>query len=49
MAHDDKQYMLDIIESGNEEQRSALKQLADAKNEIVDLKMQIAWLERSYD
>ncbi|MCW8832747.1 MAG: hypothetical protein OQK09_09025 [Colwellia sp.] len=32
-----------------EEQKSAQQQLADAHSEIADLKLQIAWLERSYE
>jgi hypothetical protein len=31
------------------EQKSASEQLADANHEIEDLKLQIAWLERSYE
>jgi len=31
------------------EQKSTQQQLADAHNEIADLKLQIAWLERSYE
>ena len=49
MALDDKQNMLDNIENTSEEQKYALQQLVYAKNEIADLKMQIAWLECSYE
>lgn len=31
------------------EQKTTQQQLADANNEIADLKLQIAWLERSYE
>ncbi len=31
------------------EQKSTQEQLADANHEIEELKLQIAWLERSYE
>jgi hypothetical protein len=37
------------VDKGNEEQKSVIQQLADANNEIADLKLQIKWLERSYE
>lgn len=29
--------------------KSAMQQLADAKHEIEDLRIQLAWLERAYE
>jgi len=37
------------VESGNDEQKTTQQQLADANREIADLKLQLAWLERSYE
>ena len=37
------------VDNGNNEKKSTLEQLADANHEIEDLKLQIAWLERSYE
>ena len=37
------------VDKGNEEQKTAIQQLADANNEIAELKLQIKWLERSYE
>ncbi len=37
------------FENRSNEQKSALEQLADANHEIEELKLQIAWLERSYE
>lgn len=36
------------IDSSNE-QKTTQQQLVDAHNEIAELKLQIAWLERSYE
>jgi hypothetical protein len=38
-----------ITDNAANEQKSALEQLADANHEIEELKLQIAWLERSYE
>jgi len=37
------------IENSDNEQKTIQQQLADANNEIADLKLQLAWLERSYE
>lgn len=39
---------LNLDKCGNE-QKSPQQELADANNEIAELKLQIAWLERSYE
>jgi len=49
MAHEEKQNILDSTEISNEDNKVSQQQLNDARNEIADLKMQIAWLERSYE
>jgi len=53
MAHEDRSNMsknsdLNTDNRANEH-KTELQQLADAQSEIADLKMQIAWLERSYE
>lgn len=37
------------VDNCSEEQKTAKQQLADANNEIAELKLQIKWLERSYE
>lgn len=37
------------VENSINEQKNTQQQLADANNEIAELKLQIAWLERSYE
>jgi hypothetical protein len=37
------------LDNRSNEQKSALEQLADANHEIEELKLQIAWLERTYE
>ena len=57
MAHEDRSNMSKNTElnatfsEGNHtnEQKSTQQQLADAHSEIAELKLQIAWLERSYE
>lgn len=49
MAHEDNKSILDSTEISNEDKKTSTQQLTDARNEIADLKMQIAWLERSYE
>lgn len=57
MAHEDRSNMsknteLNVVSiEGNSinEQKTAQQQLADANSEIAELKLQIAWLERSYE
>jgi len=53
MAHEDRRNMSKNtdanLDNRNNEQRTATEQLADANHEIEELKLQIAWLERSYE
>ncbi len=53
MAHEDRSNMMKNTdmnaENTNNEQKTVQEQLADANNEIAELKLQIAWLERSYE
>jgi hypothetical protein len=37
------------LDNRSSEQKTALEQLADANSQIEELKLQIAWLERSYE
>jgi hypothetical protein len=37
------------VDSSINEQKTEQQQLADANSEIAELKLQIAWLERSYE
>jgi hypothetical protein len=37
------------VDNCGDDQKSDQQQLADARNEIAELKLQIAWLERSYE
>jgi len=53
MAHEDTMTMSSNTEQKldqvNEEQKCVQQQLIDANKQIEELKMQIAWLERSYE
>ena len=53
MAHEDRSNMMKNTDMNaeytNNEQKTVQEQLADANNEIAELKLQIAWLERSYE
>lgn len=53
MAHEDRVSMSKNTELNAEnsmiEQKTTQQQLADANSEIAELKLQIAWLERSYE
>jgi len=53
MAHEERRNMSKNtdanLDNRSNEQKSASEQLADANHEIEDLKLQIAWLERSYE
>lgn len=53
MALEDKSNMSKNTELNadncSSEQKTTQQQLADANNEIAELKLQIAWLERSYE
>ena len=47
--HNEESKMPEIIEENKTEILSIEQQLIDAKKEIDDLKIQIQWLERSYE
>ena len=53
MAHEERHNMSKNTDSSfdnrSNDQKPALEQLADANHEIEELKLQIAWLERSYE
>ena len=53
MPHEDRSNMSKNTElnaeSKSNDKESTQQQLADANSEIADLKLQIAWLERSYE
>ncbi len=49
MAHNDTQHIAEITSNEKNEQQATQQQLADANKKIADLKLQIAWLERSYE
>ena len=52
MAHEDRSNMSNNTELNTDnrnEQKTTQQQLADANNEIAELKLQLAWLERSYE
>ena len=53
MAHEEISNMsnnteINVDKCGNDE-KTTQQQLVDAHNEIAELKLQIAWLERSYE
>jgi len=52
MAFEDSSTMAkntDVHTEHNNDQQTTQQQLADAHNEIEELKLQIAWLERAYE
>jgi len=49
VAHNDNQNISTNTGNTAEDNQSTQQQLADANKEIAELKMQIAWLERSYE
>ena len=49
MVHTDNQIISISSRNNNENYQNTQQQLADADKEIAELKMQIAWLERSYE
>ncbi len=53
MAHEERQDMSKnndaSVDNRSNEQKSTLEKLTDAHHEIEELKLQIAWLERSYE
>ena len=49
MAHEENQNTVDSIESCDDNLKTTQQKLTDAHSEIADLKLQLAWLERSYE
>jgi hypothetical protein len=53
MAHEERRNMSKNIdatlENHSNEQKTVVEQLAEANNEIEELKLQILWLERTYE
>ena len=49
MAHNDNQNISTHTEITSEDNQNTQQQLAEANKEIAELKLQIAWLERSYE
>ena len=53
MAHEERRDMSKNtdanLDNRSNENKTAVEQLADANHEIEELKLQIAWLERSYE
>lgn len=49
VMHSEETTMSEIIDENRTDETSIERQLFDAKKEIADLKLQIMWLERSYE
>jgi len=49
VVHNDNQNISANTGNNNEDHHNTQQQLTDANKEIAELKMQIAWLERSYE
>mgnify|MGYP000163853181 FL=1 len=49
MAHEETAKVINLSDNAIEKPKTIEQQLTDANDEIADLKMQIAWLERSYE
>jgi len=49
MAHEETVNVIEPSANAMEMAKTIEQQLTDANDEIADLKMQIAWLERSYE
>ncbi len=49
MAHEETVQVIEPSNKALEIPKTIEQQLIDANNEIEDLKLQIAWLERSYE
>lgn len=49
MAHNDDTVLASIKEETMPSQKSLEQQLADAQQEIEELKLKIMWMERSYE
>jgi len=49
MAHEETVQVIEPVNKALEISKTIEQQLSDANEEIEDLKLQIAWLERSYE
>lgn len=49
MAHEEDVVLANISEESTQDINKLINELADARKEIDDLKMQIMWMERSYE
>ena len=49
MAHEEDAVLQSINEDSVQASKTLSEQLADARKEIDELKMQIMWMERSYE
>ncbi len=49
MSHEDTVKAIEPSDHAMDMSKTIEQQLTDANDEIADLKMQIAWLERSYE
>lgn len=49
MSHEETVNAIEPSENATDMSKTIEQQLVDANDEIADLKMQIAWLERSYE
>jgi len=49
MAHEDNLTQFEDINMCSEELKTTQQKLAEANNEIENLKLQLAWEERSYE
>ena len=49
MAHNDNAILNNAKEDASTEQLTLAEQLANAQQEIADLKLQLMWMERSYE
>ena len=49
MAHNDSAVSVNTSEENVTQSRSVVEQLAEAKKEINELKMQLMWMERNYE
>ena len=49
MGHNDDQVYSNNAESCNIQLKNVREQLAEANDQIAELTMQLAWLERSYE
>ncbi|WP_181901510.1 hypothetical protein [Thalassotalea euphylliae] len=49
MAHNEDTVLASIKEETAQAQKSLAQQLADAQQEIEELKLKLMWMERSYE